>query len=295
MNFLDASALYVSIGFKVVALQPGSKVPFGGSNGVDDATDDSAILDEIVRQHPDANIGVGCGPDSGITVVDVDRHAGGFESLKALIAKHGDIPQCPMAQTPQGGFHLYFANDDRVTNSVGTLAKGLDVRAKGGYVVLPPSRWDGTKMKRVDGKKQLVKVCEGGDYRWVRAPLGHSMPPMPQWMLKLLLPKPVPRFAPKQWDESNASLAQVAKALKHVSNIDYGTWTRMGMGLKATFGDEALPVWTNWSCNGYTDFDERECLRKWQSFKRNTGITVGTVFYEARAAGAELKEILRST
>jgi hypothetical protein len=285
------------MGFKVIPLHPGSKVP-ATKNGIHDATGDIDRLKVLAEFIPDANISVACGANignNGLIVVDVDAHHGGIESMKRLVKAHGELPNCPMSKTPQGGFHLYFANDDRVTNSVGTLAKGLDVRSKGGYVVLPPSHWDGTKMKRVDGKPQLVKVCDGGDYRWVRPPLGPNMPPMPQWMLKLLLPKPIPKLAPRKWDKSNASLAQVARALKHVPNYDYGSWTRVGMGLKASFGDEALPIWTNWSCAGYSDFDERECLRKWQSFKRFGGITVGTVFHEARAAGADLMEILRST
>jgi hypothetical protein len=286
MDFLTEAERYASIGFKVFPQKPGSKEP-ATAHGVHDATDDADVLAEWARKYPYANIAAACGPASGITVVDIDKHHGGIEIFKALLAKYKDRPTCPIARSPQGGYHLYFKHDLRIGTSQNRLGQGIDIRSNGGAITLPPSHWNGFK--------RGVKVAEPGDYRWVRAPVGSNMPPMPRWMLKLLLPKPIPKFAPRKWDKSNASLAQVARALKHVPNYVYGTWTRVGMGLKASFGDEALPIWTNWSCAGYSDFDERACQRKWNSFKRSEGITVGTVFHEARLAGADLEEIFRST
>lgn len=293
MDFLSAAERYVRLGFKVFPLKPLSKVPLT-EHGVLDATDDMDVLAHYVRNHPDANIAVGCGPDSGITVIDVDRHHGGVESLKELIKKHGDIPQCPMAQTPQGGFHLYLGNDTRIGNSVGVLAKGVDVKSQGGYVVLPPSYWDGFKMKRgKDGKRKRVQVCDGGTYKWLRAPLGSRMPVMPAWILKLLLPKPMPKFAPKHWDKTNTDLAQVAKALKFIPNYDYGTWTMAGMALKLDFGAAGYDLWCDWSATGYADYSPQECGAKWKSFKRGDGVHVASIFHAARQAGADLKNIFK--
>jgi CheY-like chemotaxis protein len=44
MNFRDVAAFYVSLGWKVFPLQPGSKRPFDGSRGVIDATDDALAI-----------------------------------------------------------------------------------------------------------------------------------------------------------------------------------------------------------------------------------------------------------
>ena len=111
---------------------------------------------------------------------------------------------------------------------------------------------------------------------------------MPQWMLKILLPKPMPKFAPKQWDKSHTNLAQVAKALKSISNHDYWTWTRIGMAIKSEFGDAAFDVWCNWSSE-YAGFSEAECAKKWRSFKRTSGncVRLGTVIREALMGGAD--------
>ena len=48
------------------------------------------------------------------------------------------------AHTRNGGWHLYYHVDREVPNSVDRLAKGVDVRGDGGYVVSPPTpgwRW----------------------------------------------------------------------------------------------------------------------------------------------------------
>ena len=43
-----------------------------------------------------------------------------------------------MAHTESGGLHVYFRYPDRdVRNSAGRIAPGLDVRANGGYVIVP--------------------------------------------------------------------------------------------------------------------------------------------------------------
>jgi hypothetical protein len=282
MNFLRAAEHYVVLGFHVFPLKPGSKEP-ATKHGVHDATDDADLLSDYARWYPNANIGVGCGPDSCITVVDVDKHHGGIEILNALIKQHGDMPKCPMAQTPQGGFHLYFDYTPRLGNSNGRLGQGIDVKTQGGYVVLPPSYWDGTKKGQ--------KVAAGGSYKWVRPPLGSDMPRMPHWMLKLLLPDPTPQSAPKNWDRNNADLVHVAEALKFVSNHDYETWTKVGMALKVDFGDAGFDLWNSWSSHGYAGHDSNECQRKWASFKRTTGVAVGSILHEARMGGADLKKI----
>lgn len=67
-------------------------------------------------------------------VVDVDR----IEALDELPEK---LPKTLTIRTPRG-VHLYFKHVGGVTNSPGSLPRGIDVRGEGGYVLLPPSSTD---------------------------------------------------------------------------------------------------------------------------------------------------------
>lgn len=290
MDFLEQALIYCSMGFKIIPLKPMSKEAFT-PHGVYDATDNLEQIKEWASQISSANMGLGCGPESGVCVLDVDKHHGGDKKLADLIKKNGDFPKCPMSLTPRGGNHLFFAYDKRVGNSVGSktsgLGIGLDVKSKGGYVVLPPSYWDGmTKGK---------KVCEGGEYRWVRAPRGNNLPMMPEWMITKLMPKPIPAFSQRQIDRSDASIEEIESALKFINNENYGTWVKIGMAIHSKFGDAGFDLWLNWSGNGYANFSVKECERKWRSFKRNTGVSIASVFYEARISGADLSKIFKES
>jgi hypothetical protein len=88
------------------------------------------------------------GEISGFVVLDVDvknPEADGFDSLKCL--GRSILPETPLAHTASGGVHAYFRCPDReVRNSAGKIGPGLDVRANGGYVIVPTSgsgyTWD---------------------------------------------------------------------------------------------------------------------------------------------------------
>jgi hypothetical protein len=117
------------------------KHPLGSivRNGVSDATADIEQVKHWWMLKPDANIGLGL---DGLIVVDVDPRLGGDRSLVELEAKHGPLPKTRRARTGGGGEHIYFRlpaglvvkNDNR-----GGLGAGLDIKAKGGYVLAPPS------------------------------------------------------------------------------------------------------------------------------------------------------------
>jgi hypothetical protein len=91
MDFLQEAERYVRLGFKVFPLKPLSKVPLT-EHGVLDATDDMDVLARYVRNHPNANIAVGCGPESGqvgLTVIDVDKHHGGISFTQKGLTSDG--------------------------------------------------------------------------------------------------------------------------------------------------------------------------------------------------------------
>jgi hypothetical protein len=87
------------------------------------------------------NIATATGAISGIVVIDVDDRHGGADSLAALEAKHGPLPSTWRSFTGGGGEHRFFRHPRRFLGcSEAKLAPGIDVRADGGYAIVPPSR-----------------------------------------------------------------------------------------------------------------------------------------------------------
>src|SRR5262245_39036313 len=93
---------------------------------------------------PEANLGV---RTEKLVVIDVDPRHGGDESFQALEREH-EIPPTWRVLTGGGGEHVLFACPDgvEISNVVAEqmakppLGRGIDVRARGGYIVAPPSR-----------------------------------------------------------------------------------------------------------------------------------------------------------
>ena len=87
---------------------------------------------------PTANVGILTGKRSGLVVLDVDPRHGGDDSLAALEAEHGRLPETPLVVTGGGGLHYYFGHPGGDVRSY-TLAAGLELKADGTFVVAPPS------------------------------------------------------------------------------------------------------------------------------------------------------------
>jgi hypothetical protein len=87
----------------------------------------------------DRNIGVATGA-SGLVVFDTDQKGvDGDANLRALLGAAAHIlDETFTVESPTGSRHYYFRGD-LVRNSVGKLARGVDIRSQGGYVVAPGS------------------------------------------------------------------------------------------------------------------------------------------------------------
>jgi len=109
-------------------------------------TNSSIRGDTIQRwwaQWPDSNIGLNCGK-SGLVVIDTDRHsttADGVTLWRELCMKHSIPDDTLTVHTGGKGMHLYYrpAPGQIITNSDNGLPAGINIRGKGGQVVLPPS------------------------------------------------------------------------------------------------------------------------------------------------------------
>ena len=112
--------------------------PPATANGVKAATTDAETIRQWWRQLPEANIGMATGEPSVIFVIDVDG-VDAEAKLRKLEAQHGALPATVEVITARGR-HIWFKMPDApIRNSAGKLGPGLDLRATGGYVLVPPS------------------------------------------------------------------------------------------------------------------------------------------------------------
>ena len=149
--------------------------------------DRHASEEEIRRwfaRWPDANVGIVTGPVSRLVVVDVDPAHGGEDSLREWQERNGPLPPTLEVISGGGGRHLYFQSaDPALRNRVG-LIPGIDLRARGGLVVAPPSiHPSGACYRWRDGhspgeRPALPLPARLHDYLRKRTPHGH---PLAHW------------------------------------------------------------------------------------------------------------------
>ncbi|WP_046730991.1 bifunctional DNA primase/polymerase [Streptomyces humi] len=138
------------------------------------------------------NVGIATGP-SGLLVVDLDMPKdkdkgtsvkgssdapGGAATFGALCERAGHaVPDTYRVRTASGGMHLYFTVPAgvRLANTAGTVARSVDTRAWGGYVVAAGS------------------TTPTGTYEALCAPV---TAPLPLWLQTILQPTPKPAQAP---------------------------------------------------------------------------------------------------
>lgn len=157
----DAALALAARGFKIFPIAPNAKFPPLWNNWPLHATNDAKALQNWPQ---DANIGIACG---GMLVLDVDVAKGGGGSLAYLQAVY-DLPETLTTITPSGGKHLFYRLPEGhpgVPNSVERVAKGIDVRSTGGYVVAPGS-------ETVSGKYRFsadVEIAPAPDWLILKA------------------------------------------------------------------------------------------------------------------------------
>ena len=153
------------------------------AHGLKDATTNAAMIQVWDRQYPGCNWAVATGPESQIFAVDIDP--GGESALAAWEKEHGsDWLKTLHAETPRGQ-HFYFKYPEHletdgfeIVNSTGELASGIDIRGKGGYVIVPPSH------------------RHNGCYKWNGDGPDTPILAAPEWLLKLVIrPIATPKIA----------------------------------------------------------------------------------------------------
>ena len=135
------------------------------------------------RNWANAAIGMPTGEVTGVFVVDLDTKddRDGKASLTTLEIEHGPLPSTKRVSTPSGGEHLYFEMPEGVDIrcSSDKVGSGIDIRANGGYVIVPPS-------KLVDQSGSSI-----GHYEETWDSFGSPVE-APEWLINLIMERPKP-------------------------------------------------------------------------------------------------------
>jgi len=132
-------------------------------------------------------IGIATGSASDIDVLDIDTKP---EARGWWVQHRARLPLPRTHRTRSGGLHLLFRYAGGLRNSAGKIARGIDTRVDGGYIVWWPTAG-------------FPVLCD--------APIA----PWPQWLLDLLKPKaaaPLPRAMIPDDIQINRILKRIAMA-----------------------------------------------------------------------------------
>jgi hypothetical protein len=123
-------------------------------HGFKDATTDPRRLHLWGNRYPGANIAIATGRVSGIAVVDLDE-----ETPEAMEIWNG-LPETVEVKTSRGR-HRYYSIPKNTRVRGRKLAKGLDLKADGGYVVAPPSvHPSGARYRWISGRSEIAPLPE---------------------------------------------------------------------------------------------------------------------------------------
>lgn len=276
---LEYALAYAAIGWPVFPLEGKRPHPMlGAKGGFKLATRERKTIERWWRLHPDANVGVPCGGESGFFVVDVDPRNNGDTSWQALLDQYGGDRGSGLGALVQttggGGSHYLFAWDAAVRK--GKLAEGIDIKLAGGYIVVEPS------------------VTQSGYAFLDWDPLTGELPPLqpaPAWLLCLVS---APAETPQQMGATssgpwNADLPKLRSALAVLPADNYGTeWLPVGMALYHGSGGDlaALDLWIEWSRKSAA-FEAGACEKKWPSFAKapEKRATLASIFWRATQLG----------
>lgn len=135
---LEAALLYLSRGWSIIPIDVTGpiKKPYVDWKPYQTRRATEQELKTWWSVWPHAAVGIVTGKISDVVVIDIDpRHGGQPEPILEA------APTNLRVQTGGGGWHYYYSypdNVERVPNRVGII-QGIDIRADGGYAVLPPS------------------------------------------------------------------------------------------------------------------------------------------------------------
>ena len=107
-------------------------------HGFKDASSDPAVIRKMFANVHAEYVAMPTGSITGVSVLDIDveKDCDGVSGFEWLNANRGLIPQTRTVQTPSGGLHYFLGQIEGLPCSNGKIAKRVDVRGDGGYVIV---------------------------------------------------------------------------------------------------------------------------------------------------------------
>jgi len=275
-ELLNAALAYARRGWPVFPCRARAKEPLA-RRGFKDATTDENTVRQWWTRWPDANIGIPTG-SSTFVVLDVDVRAGGDETLRELERQHGELPATVHVLTGGGGDHYWF-QPPAMSLRCCRLADGLELKAEGGYVIVPPS-------VHPSGWPYTFEVQGHPD--------GMPLADMPAWLLELAQPRVEPQSDGHERPVVDllVELPKAAAALRKLKPErckDYQQWLEVGMAL-AELGEAGLALWDEWSKQCEEKYQPGVCAEKWRTFEPGQGLTLASLYYWAAQDGREREQ-----
>lgn len=255
-------------------------------HGFKDASTDREQIISWWAEHPGAIIGVPTGEASGWAVIDLDHKPNRFGQMRdgtaaLLNITGGQIPPDTVeVKTPTGGRHIFLQHKPGFKCSTDNEL-GIDVRAEGGYVCVPPS--PGYMYVNPPGLFDvaeppdfLLEILTKGTRKRVHEDFAGSEPAAGSW-----------QGAGLTDDTSSDDVETVLN--EYWNPDDYQDWSLAALALHSIEGGYA--VWSKWAAKS-PKFNAAENLRKWNQSVPTKGISAKSIL--ARAPRERLSELGRA-
>ena len=270
-------------------LTPGKHPHHMGSMAT--ATTDIDTINGWFQKQPTLNYGVRLGREVGNTgkmpvVIDVDSYKpGGAESLEALEATHGRLPETAEVLSGAGGRHCYYWANSSLSFA-GTMGKNIDLKVNG-YVVGPGSRHVKGKYYDWEGSSNPFE--------------GQAIADLPEWIST--------KFSKGKRDELNAENAATTEPLMAYEvrsikdDLSYisaassrAEWLNILMALHdRNQSMEMFRIADEWSQGCPEKYDAGDVIKAWNSFKPGGGITYASIYLmalEERIKDVDISKLL---
>ena len=149
------------------------------AKGFHDASADPDQLRRWRLKHPSALYGLSCAPN-GLLVLDADRHGNGdgVANVMAVFKRNNfDWQLAPAVGTPREGMHFIFRKPVGLGKTKSKIAGAVDVRDNA-YIIAPGNILPGgRRYELLNGEIDQLAI----------AIANHSLPLMPEWLIRLAL------------------------------------------------------------------------------------------------------------
>jgi hypothetical protein len=268
---------YAEFGFQVFPVSQ-SKAPLT-RHGLRDATRDPRQIAQWIQRYPSANIGLLC---SWFWVLDYDSRHDPDGTIDQWITDRGTLPATWRAETPGGGWHLFFKHDPQLEMvPLGKFTPFLDVKGNCNHYVLgAPS---------VNSK--------GIAYRWTISPRNTELAEAPRWLIDLIVEtKRLPPAVPVDLSRYTDSDRRIERARRYARLLEpaisgsgghsatFAAAQKIARGF-ALSEDEAFAVLaTEYNPRCQPPWGERELKRKVAEAMRYGSMAVGYLLDHRKAS-----------